>query len=88
MHKCRSMLSYSVPFAFLCLLSKIAKCTVQAVDHFEDDGKFELGASPWGKALEMRSWQACCWKGVSHSPLSWSFSRAVASCQIAVLEFR
>lgn len=47
------MPSYPVPFAFLYLSSKIEKCTVQAVDHFEDtDGSFDLGTAPQGKVLE------------------------------------
>lgn len=48
------MTSYPVPFAFLCLSSKIAKCTVEAVDHFEgNDGNFELGAAPQDRTLEV-----------------------------------
>lgn len=48
------MPSYPVPFAFLCLSSKITKYTVEALDHFEDnDGNFELGAAPQDRTLEV-----------------------------------
>lgn len=41
---------------YFCPSSKIAKCTIQAVDHFEDnDGNLKLGT-------DLCSWQLCCWK--------------------------